>query len=158
MIAALKFVHVAGLALWCAALIALPLVMWTNRRTDGQSDYARFRLATHVGYIAVATPAALVAIIAGTGLIFAAQVLQPWFLVKLVCVAALVIVHAWLGDLIQTSGEERRTYWSGTSILALTLILPLILTILGLVLAKPDLTPIKDLVPDQFLSPRVRPS
>lgn len=158
MIAALKFFHVAGLALWCAALIALPLVMWTNRRTDGQSDYARFRLATHVGYIAVATPAALVAIIAGTGLIFAAQVLQPWFLVKLACVAALVIVHAWLGHLIQTSGEERRTYWSGTSILALTLILPLILTIFGLVLAKPDLTPIKDLVPDQFLSPRVRPS
>lgn len=158
MIAALKFVHIVGLALWCAALIGLPLLIWANRKTVNQSDYAQFRMVTHVGYIAIATPAALVAIIAGTGLIFAAQIFQPWFLAKLAFVAALVVVHAWLGHLIQKSGEERRTHWSGAPILALVLILPLIAVILGLVLTKPDLSVIQYLVPDQFLSPRASAS
>src|SRR5690606_24179974 len=81
MIAALKFIHIAGLAGWCAALIALPLLMHAHGRAGNQRQYARFRLVTHIGYIGFATPAALITIIAGTGLIFAAQVLTPGLLV-----------------------------------------------------------------------------
>ena len=154
MIAALKFVHVAALACWCAGLIALPLLMWKHRHTTDQSDYARFRLITHLGYIGAVTPAALITIIAGTGLIFAAQVFQPWLLVKLACVAAMVITHVWLGHLVQRSGEEKRSNWSAAPMAGLLMILPLIAIILTLVLSKPDLGWLGQLIPDRYLLPR----
>ncbi|SEO09715.1 Uncharacterized membrane protein [Paracoccus alcaliphilus] len=154
MIAALKFIHIAGLAGWCAALIALPLLMHAHGRAGNQRQYARFRLVTHIGYIGFATPAALITIIAGTGLIFAAQVFTPWLLVKLAFVAAMVLVHVWFGHMIQRSGEELRSRWQGAPIAGLLILLPVIATVLGLVLVKPDLERVRDLIPDQFLSPR----
>ncbi|MEH0070121.1 CopD family protein [Pannonibacter sp. Pt2-lr] len=111
MIAGLKFLHIAGLASWSAALLAMPLLMRAHGSADNQRQYARFRLITHIGYIGFATPAALITIIAGTGLIFAAGVFEPWLLLKLSFVAAMVLVHAWIGHLIQRSGEERRSHW-----------------------------------------------
>ncbi|MBJ2149787.1 CopD family protein [Paracoccus sp. IB05] len=154
MIAALKFLHVAALACWCASLIALPLLMRAHGGAMSQRQYARFRLITHIGYIGIATPAALVTIMAGTGLIFAAQVFAPWLLVKLAFVAAMVMVHVWFGHLIQRSGEERRSQWQGAPLAGLLIVLPLMAAVLALVLAKPDLAPFRALIPDQFLSPR----
>ncbi|WP_283179566.1 CopD family protein [Gemmobacter sp. 24YEA27] len=154
MIAALKFLHVAALACWCASLIALPLLMKAHGRAQNQRQYAHFRLVTHIGYIAFATPAALVTIIAGTALIFAAQVFAPWLLVKLAFVAAMVLVHVWFGHLIQRSGEEKRSHWQAAPLTGLLLVLPLIAVVLALVLGKPDLTPLRGLIPDQFLAPR----
>lgn len=154
MIAALKFLHIAALTCWCASLIALPLLMRANGATASQHQYVRFRLITHVGYIGFATPAALVTIIAGTGLIFAAQVFEPWLLVKLGFVAAMVMIHVWFGHLIQRSGEERRTHWHVAPLAGLVILLPLIAGVLALVLGKPDLASIRALIPDQFLSPR----
>lgn len=156
MIAALKFVHIAALVSWCAALIALPLLMVSYTQARGPRDYARFRLLTHMGYIGFATPAALIAIAAGGGLIFAAEVFAPWFLLKLAFVAGMVLVHSWLGHLIQRSGETRSTPWRGWPLIGLALVLPMMLTALALVLLKPDLGPLRDLLPDQFLSPRGR--
>lgn len=158
MIAALKFIHVAALACWCASLIALPLLMRAHGGAMSQRQYARFRLITHIGYIGIATPAALVTIMAGTGLIFAAQVFAPWLLAKLAFVAAMVMVHVWVGHLIQRSGEERRSQWRGAPLAGLVIVLPLMAAVLALVLAKPDLAPIRALIPDQLLSPRGGPS
>lgn len=154
MIPALKFLHIAALACWCAALIALPLLMRAHGGAMSQRQYARFRLITHIGYIGFATPAAVVTIMAGTGLIFAAQVFEAWLLVKLAFVAAMVMVHVWFGHLIQRSGEERRSHWHIAPLAGLVLLLPLIAAVLALVLGKPDLAPIRALIPDQFLSPR----
>ncbi len=155
MIAALKFLHIAGLASWSAALVALPLLMRAHGGAGNQRQYARFRLITHIGYIGFATPAALATIIAGTGLIFAARVFEPWLLLKLSFVAAMVLVHAWIGHLIQRSGEERRSHWRAAPLAALLMVLPLIAAIVALALVKPDLGWIfTSLIPDQFLSPR----
>lgn len=154
MIAALKFVHVAALVCWCAALVALPLLMRAHGASGNSRDFVRFRLITHLGYIAVATPAALLTVMAGSGLIFAAQVFAPWLLVKLAFVAAMVLVHVWLGHLIQRSGEEQRTHWRAAPLAALCLVLPLMAVVLALVLGKPDLAPLRAMIPDQFLSPR----
>lgn len=155
MIAALKFVHLAALVAWCAALIGLPLLMMAHGRTASQRQYVRFRLITHIGYIAVATPAALLTIAAGTALIFAARVFDPWLLVKLAFVAGMVLVHVWLGHLIQRSGEERRSHWRAQPLLGLALALPMIAAVLVLVLLKPDLDWMPGLIPAQFLAPRV---
>lgn len=154
MIAVLKFAHVAALVCWCAALLALPLLMRAYGGATNHPEYVRFRLLTHIGYIAIATPFALITIVAGTGLIFAAQVFESWMLAKLAFVAGMVLVHVWFGHLIQRSGEERHSHWRGAAFAGLVLLLPLIVTVLALVLVKPDLTPLETLIPDQFLSPR----
>jgi len=154
MIAAVKFIHFVGLACWCAALIALPLLMHAHGGMRDQRQFARFRLVTHVSYIAFATPAALIAIAAGTALVFLARVFEPWLLAKLAVVAAMVLVHVWLGHLIQRSGEQPGRARPAHPLVGLALALPLIGVVLALVLTKPDLSALTALIPDQFLVPR----
>jgi len=158
MIAALKFLHIVGLVSWCAALIALPLLLHAHGGARGQRQYDRFRLLTHIGYIGFATPAALLTVGAGTALIFAAGVFEPWLILKLGFVAAMVMVHIWFGHLIQRSGEERRSRWRGGPLTGLMLALPLMGFVLAVVLVKPETAVFRDLIPAQLLSPRLSAS
>lgn len=150
MIAALKALHIAALLIWCAALLALPLVL-RAAAPQTAAGYIRYRQVTHFGYIGFATPAAVLSVSAGTGLIFAAGVFEPWLLAKLALVAGMVLVHVWLGHLIQRAGGAGRRPGHGQSLLALVLVVPLMAAVLVLVLAKPDL---RGLIPAQFWSPR----
>lgn len=146
MTAAIKLLHIAALVVWCAGLITLPLLLGLHRHIAAhpspqgvQYNYQRFRKLSHVTYTAIATPAAVVAIAAGTALIFVAQVFEVWLLLKLGCVAGMTLAHAWLGHLIVQSGERDLSWrmpWPG---LALVVALPCMLGVLWLVLAKPDL-------------------
>ncbi|MDR5651454.1 CopD family protein [Ruixingdingia sedimenti] len=154
MIAGLKALHIAGLVCWCAALIGLPLLLHRHGGRRTQRGFAEYRLVTHIGYIAFATPAALVTIAAGTALVLLAGVFEPWLLVKLAAVAGMVLVHVWLGHMIQRSGEERRSDWHGGPLAGLALAVPLMALVLGLVLVKPDAGLLARLVPDQFFAPR----
>ncbi len=154
MIAALKALHVAGLVCWCAALIGLPLLLHRHGGARRQRQFSEYRLVTHIGYIGFATPAALVAIAAGTALILLAEVFEPWLLIKLVFVAGMVMVHVWFGHLIQRSGEERRSEWHGGPLMGLALVVPLIAVVLGLVLLKPAPERLLALIPAQLLVPR----
>ncbi|MFN3275412.1 MAG: CopD family protein [Paracoccus sp. (in: a-proteobacteria)] len=161
-VAGLKFLHLAAMLCWCAALIALPLMLYFYgnvwRRTTGseqtQARYAEFRLITHYGYIAFATPAAIIAIAAGTALIFADDVFDLWFVAKLALVAGMVLVHAWIGHLILSSAENRGLRDMPSPVWALVLGLPLMAAVLWLVLAKPDLGGLTALMPDFMLAPR----
>lgn len=154
MIAALKFLHVAGLGLWCAALLALPILMQSLGKTTGQIAFDRFRLVTHVTYIAVATPAALLTIGAGSGLIFAAQVFTPWLVVKLALVSGMVMMHIWFGHLVQISGEECKSRFALPPIAGLGVVIALIIAVLFVVLSKPDLGFVRDWIPVYLLAPR----
>lgn len=162
MIASLKFLHLAALLCWCAALIALPVLM-TRYSGFGQSDwkggkhqtrYSEFRLITHYGYIGFATPAAIIAIAAGTGLIFATGVFDLWLVAKLALVAGMALVHAWIGHLVVVSAEDRGLHKMPSPLIALALALPLMAGVLWLVLAKPDLEWVTDWMPSVMLSPR----
>lgn len=162
MIAGLKYLHLAAMLCWCAAMIALPLMLhfyssfWrgTTGSEQTQARYAEFRLITHYGYIGFATPAAVIAIAAGTGLIFAAQVFDLWFVAKLALVAGMALVHAWIGHLVLSSGENRGLHDMPSSLWALALGVPLMMGVLWLVLAKPDLAWIADWLPEFMLAPR----
>ncbi|WP_045393133.1 CopD family protein [Falsirhodobacter sp. alg1] len=162
MIVALKFLHLAAMLCWCAALIALPVLMTIygdsrkQKPLQGsrQSRYAEFRLITHYGYVGFATPAAIIAVAAGTGLIFAAGVFDLWLVAKLALVAGMALVHAWLGHLVVSSAEERGLQRNFSPLFGLALVLPLILGVLWLVLAKPELGGITDYMPAIFLEPR----
>lgn len=153
MIAALKFVHLAGISCWAAGLIALALLMLVFGTTNDEDDYVEYRLFTHVTYISFVTPAALIAIASGTALCFAAGIFEPWLLLKLAFVAGMVLVHTWLGHLIQRSGEERRSKWFTAPFAGLALV-PLICAVIGLALVKPQAATLSDLLPAQLLSVR----
>lgn len=162
MIAALKFLHLAALLCWCASLIALPVLMTLYSgfgrrdlaRGQRQSRYSEFRLITHYGYICFATPAAVAAIAAGTGLIFGAGVFDLWMVAKLALVAGMALVHAWLGHLVVISAEDRGLHKMPSPLIALALVLPLMAGVLWLVLAKPDLDWTTGWMPAFMLSPR----
>nr|WP_275897801.1 CopD family protein [Pseudotabrizicola algicola] len=146
--------HIAGLLCWCAALVALPLLLHHYRGVRAQSRFTEFRLITHSGYILFATPAAVIAISAGTALIFAADVRAEWLWVKLVFVCGMALVHAWLGHLILRSGESGGRYVMPQPLIALVLLFPQISVVLWLVLAKPDLAWMADLLPPVLLEPQ----
>ena len=162
MVAGLKYLHLAAMLCWCAALVALPLLLhfygqiWRGKADSSQTQarYAEFRLITHFGSVGFATPAAVIAIAAGTGLIFADQVFDLWFVAKLTLVAGMALVHAWIGHLVLTSGEHRGLHDMPSAIWALVLGLPLMRGVLWLVLAKPDLAWVADWLPEFMLAPR----
>lgn len=161
MIALVKTLHIAALVMWCAGLIALPLLLGTHRTVHAaashaqvQKRYTRFRQLTYMTYTALVTPAAVIAIVAGTVLIFAAQVFEIWLLVKLLCVAGMVLVHAWLGYLIVQSGERAAHWRMPWPQLALLMAVPCMLGVLALVLVKPDLASHAQELPDWLTQPR----
>ena len=76
MIAILKAAHIIGLVVWCAGLIALPVIIQVYGRAPAvrtEAGYSEFRLLTHRGYVELVTPAAVIAVAAGIGLIFAEE-------------------------------------------------------------------------------------
>ncbi|MET0248275.1 MAG: CopD family protein [Sphingobium sp.] len=157
MIIAIKFLHIAALAIWCAGVIALPLMLAKHNADHEQLDYARLRLLTHRAYTLIVTPAAVITIAAGTALIFLAGVFTPWMFAKLVGVGMLVLLHAWIGHITLIVGERQGAYvpprfWSH---IALTAVFAAIAAILILVLAKPPID--GDLAPDWLVTPRDQP-
>ncbi|MBP1806820.1 CopD family protein [Rubellimicrobium aerolatum] len=135
----LKVLHIGFLSLWVAGLVALPRMLARHDPAIGQADFARIRHATHYGYVWAVTPAAVLAIASGTALIFLREVFTAWMLAKLVLVAGLVALHAWVGHtLVQVAETEGRHEPPGP-LLPLLVLLAAVLGILVLVLAKPEL-------------------
>jgi len=158
-IALIKALHLATLALWCAGLIALPVVMQIYGRTPKvhtQAGFAEFRLLSHRAYTLVITPAAVITITAGSLLFVLEGLRDPWMLAKLGAVAGMVLIHAWLGHLISLTGEGAGRYRIPSPIPALVGALGFMGLTLWLVLAKPELAPLTDQLPDWLLHPRGR--
>lgn len=147
----LKSLHVAMLLIWCAGLFALPLMLARHDPAIGQADYARIRKATHYAYTFFITPAAVIAIGSGTGLIFVRGVFVTWLFAKLVFVAALVGFHVWVGYVLVDKAERQGVHKTPHPTLPLFLLTLPITGILFLVLAKPDLGQIP--LPDWLQQP-----
>ena len=156
MIAALKALHIAALSIWCAGLIALPVLMQAygrGARATTEAGFGEFRLLSHGAYTKLVTPAAVIAIAAGTALIFAVPLATDWLLAKLIAVAGMVLLHAWLGHLINKSGEQCGRYRIPSPLWALAGALPLMALVLWLVLAKPDLAALVEALPEWMRQP-----
>lgn len=136
----LKAVHVAALFVWCGGLFALPLMLSRHDPANSPGEFRRIRRATHLTYTIAVTPAAVVAVVAGTWLIFFREVLVPWLYAKLVFVALLVGAHAWIGHIMVSVIEGKRRRRPPAAILPTAAVLLPMLAILGLVLGKPDLS------------------
>ncbi|PYE85020.1 CopD family protein [Pseudoroseicyclus aestuarii] len=147
-----KAVHIAGLLIWCGGLLVLPLMLARHGPSIMADDYRLIRRASHVTYTNVVTPAAVIAVIAGTWLIFLRQVFEPWLFAKLAFVALLVVVHAWIGHILVKVAEIPEEHKPPHPALPITAALIAMVSILAFVLAKPDLGWIT--FPDWLLEPR----
>lgn len=147
----LKAAHIAALFLWCGGIIALPLMLSQHDPASSRADYGRIRQATHSIYTLAVTPMAVVAVVAGTWLIFLRETYVPWLYAKLFFVALLVGAHAWVGHIIVRVGETRGRYQPPHPYLVVTAALIPMIAILWLVLGKPDLSWIE--FPDWLMEP-----
>jgi protoporphyrinogen IX oxidase len=147
-----KAVHIAGLAMWCAGLLALPLMLARHDPSMPLVDYRLMRRASHITYASVVTPAAVLTVIAGTWLIFLRETFTPWLYAKLVFVALLVAAHGWIGHGVVQIGENPSEHTPPPSYLPIIAVMIPVLAILYLVLAKPGLGWIS--IPDWLTAPR----
>lgn len=147
----LKALHVSLVAIWMAGLAALPAMLARHDPAIGQSDFVRIRQATHYGYVWLVTPVAVLAVASGTALIFLREVFTGWMFAKLVGVAGLVAVHAWVGHTIVAVAETEGRHDPPGPILPTLIIGTLVITVLVLVLAKPDLDQVP--MPNWLLQP-----
>lgn len=150
MIVWLKAVHILALMVWCAGLFILPIIF--ARRSSLRDEPLReaHRFARSV-FIHVTSPAALVTIAAGTSLIFLRDVFTIWMSLKLVAVGALVVLHVRHGYVLLHLFEPGQGYGRWRQYTAASVLSVLIVTILALVLAKPEFD-VRFLPPD-YLRP-----
>lgn len=149
-----KAVHIAALPVWAGGLIALPLMLSRHDPAVSAEDYLIIRRATHITYTLCVTPAAVIAVISGTWLIFLREVFTPWFYAKLAFVALLVVAHAWVGHILARVAEEPGEHHPPGPYLPIAAVLVPVLAILVLVLGKPALGFIE--FPDWLTEPRNR--
>lgn len=134
----LKALHIAALVVWCGGLFALPSMLAWHDPAIGKADYRRIRRTTHYTYTLAVTPAAVIAVIAGTWLILIRGVYEPWLYLKLFFVALLVAFHGWVGHIIVSVAETAGTSRPPSPAVPSLLLLATILAILALVLGKPE--------------------
>ncbi|QDL99477.1 hypothetical protein FLL57_20145 [Rhodopseudomonas palustris] len=150
MIAWLKLVHILALMVWCAGLLALP-GLFVHRSRLADAEAAELHRLTRTLFIKITSPAAFVAVVAGTVLLFMRDVFTTWMMLKLVVVGVLVVIHVRGGhQILNLFGPEGHyAAWRRWTMTAATLCT--IAGILTLVLAKPVLAPLN--LPDWMTRP-----
>jgi protoporphyrinogen IX oxidase len=134
----LKVIHIAALSIWCVGLFAMPALLARRRRQLDAVASEELHRFTRRLFIEIMSPAAVVAIAAGTALVFQREVLTNWMYAKLAAVSLLVLIHLRAGRLITATRLHLPYGWlrqAGT--LATTAAVTT--AILWLVLAKPTL-------------------
>lgn len=136
MIALLKFLHIAAIAIWTAGLISLPSLY--ARRAHITSDDSLYRMQRMVrfAYVAIISPAAFIAVSSGIALSFLREVFAPWFSWKLGFVAVLAMFHVFSGLVIIRLFRDGEVYPTWRFMLATASCCAVVIAILLLVLAK----------------------
>jgi protoporphyrinogen IX oxidase len=147
----IKALHLGFLALWVAGLLALPRMLARHDDDLVRAEYALIRRATHYSYVWLITPAAVLAIVSGGLLIFLREVFTVWLFAKLVLVAGLVTVHVWVGHTIIAVAESEGEHEPPGALVPALVTCGLVVGILTLVLAKPELEELS--MPSWLLAP-----
>ncbi len=136
---ALKFIHIATIAIWAAGLVCLPFLYRQRSEVGVEHDLHRMHAMTRFFYVVILSPAAFVAIGTGTALIFVQQTFDAWFTLKLVFVGALVVIHILTGLVILKLFDDAGRYpdWRYVAVTAVTTLI--VTAILVVVSGKPDI-------------------
>jgi len=129
-----------ALLVWAASVLYLPALMIniesrsaTFARTPHHHDSVARFVYTHI-----ASPAALLSIAAGTAVFWLNHSLEFWLVAKLTLVTALAALHAAMGMLVLRVERRQLDRLHTLGLLLSALFCALLVTILWLVLAKPD--------------------
>lgn len=138
MIEVMKVVHIAAIAFWAGGLVSLPsLYVQRAHVADDEALYGLQRMA-RFAYTRVVSPAAFVAVASGIALIFLREVFVPWLSLKLGFVAMLGVAHVLTGLVIIRLFREGEGYPPWRCVLTTATTGLVVVAILVLVLAKPD--------------------
>lgn len=137
-------VHIMALLVWCASLLFLQSLLAGARQDPGSHRYEsemphvvkRHESVARFLFTTVVTPAALLAIMAGTWVFLLSFTTNLWLIAKLTLVTALVVCHALTGLILLRA--EAGSGVRGWCWLLITVSVALMLLIVWLVLAKPD--------------------
>jgi uncharacterized membrane protein len=142
MIALLKFVHIAAIAIWTAGLISLPSLYVQRAYVDDDDALYRMQRMTRFAFVALISPAAFIAVASGIALSFMREVFAPWFSWKLAFVGLLAIFHVFSGLVVIRLFKQGEVYPAWRFVVATVSCCAVVLAILILVLAKeaPQLT------------------
>ncbi len=142
MIAALKLVHIAAIAIWTAGLISLPSLYVQRAHITSRDSLYRMQRMVRFSYVAIISPAAFFAVSSGIALSFWRDVFAPWFSWKLGFVALLAMFHVFSGLVIIRLFKDGEVYPLWRFLTATASCCAVVLAILFLVLAKeaPGLT------------------
>ena len=145
-----KGLHIVAIAFWSGALICLP-GLYVQRAVvpDGPSLH-RLHAMVRFLYVAIMSPSAFVAVGSGTALVFMQATFEPWFSVKLALVGVMVMAHILTGLVILRLFDEGAVYPVWRFLAATFAILSIVVLILIVVLAKPE---IPDLFPPEMRRP-----
>lgn len=139
MITWLKAIHIAGLVTWCGGLLILPSLFALRPFVDSDEGLFRLQRLIRAAFVVVISPAAFVAIGAGTVLIFLREVFTTWMALKLVGVGVLAGLHIRDGYIILHLFDPGRGYARWRQLLATMTTLAAIAAVLLLVLGKPQI-------------------
>ena len=131
--------HIITLGLWSAALLIFAGLFALPPSAPDRAQVYRHGLMCRYVFIMLGSPAAVLAIITGCGLVVLRGADGSWLLVKLAVVALLALYHAYCGQLLHKYGVESvpaPSVWRPPLLILIPLVL--ISAILVLVLAKPD--------------------
>jgi uncharacterized membrane protein len=135
----LKFLHIAGIAIWVAGLLYLAALLAGHAAVRDRQDFARIRMASRFAYMGLVSPAAFIAVAAGTALLFVSDALHPWMFAKLALVTVLVVVHVQYAYVLTHLAEEGARQPTLRIRVMAGAVLAAALGVLALVLAKPTL-------------------
>lgn len=137
----LKALHISALTIWCAGLFYLPGLFMLHPRTSDRADYHRLRIMTRYSFIVVISPAAVIAIVSGTALVYLRGRQGEWLAMKLVAVTLMVFFHLYCGGILAKLRDPKARGLRHPLLHLALVIIPaaLIPLVLWLVMAKPRL-------------------
>lgn len=134
-------VHISALLFWIACLIYLPMLIHNTERQQSELENRLLdqESVARIVFTRIASPAALLAICAGTLIFVLNDITHFWLAVKLGLVTMLVLGHLLAGLLVLRleKGQGRRAIQPWCTLL-LVYVCVLTVAIIWLVLAKPD--------------------
>lgn len=133
----LKALHIVSMLIWCACLFYLPGLFAAHPRVKDRDELRRLRIATRFTYIAVASPAGMLAIVTGTALIYVTGRHGDWLVLKLTAVTLMVVFHVTCGWLLGKLYDRPAWLAPRTHLSLVAAPAILVPTVLWLVLGKP---------------------
>jgi len=134
---AVKLIHISAIVIWSAGLLYLPALFAEHAGTADDEAFRRLRHKTRLVFVGLTSPAAVIAIVSGTVLVFLAASLGGWMVLKLFAVSGMVFLHIYFGHLmglLYDTPDFRRPF---THFLLLLPVLVLASVVIYLVTGKP---------------------